>query len=37
MERADGGASSGRGVERPLARIEQGLLDEHLMSCIPRS
>ncbi len=36
MDWADGGASSGRGVERPLLRIEQGLSDQHLNSCIPR-
>ena len=35
MDWADGGASSGRGVERPLLRIEQDLFDQYFKSCIP--
>ena len=37
MDWADGGASSGMGVEQPLLLVEQDPLDLCLISCIPRN
>ncbi len=34
---ADGGASSGIGVDRPLLVVEQDLFDLISMSCVPRN